>query len=523
MKNYFLLIVSAALLLCSCAQEKDLFEKVNAQAAQEYLVPIRPACEGRNPCWNGYARKFLYAPAFDFEKVEGAASYRFTVNDVRKPENTWSFEADGPDANLSPIWNDIYPADVHLVVEALDASGKVIKTAGERNFLRDYPFVGPYPDNALPYRESAMRAALYTHRMPAVQAWKTQTVPDLSYQLNAYPNKITGATLSNEAFIAERIPELREEALLIARNAAQFLIDQSCPEGHPLEFFPPTFYQDKASSGWADNKGTTMVMDACMAGNGFLNLYNATKDSLYLDRALKIADTYVKLQAEDGSYPIKVDFATGEPINNARAMLVPLLTYIRRLENEYGITKYTDMRDKAAKWMKEVALETFDLTGQFEDTYHSGAKAYQNLTNCTAAPYASYLLTGENPSEQDIKDALDLIRMSEDQFVHWDYLPDDVTGVREIPTPSTFEQYFCYEPVDASSANVANALLDYYDLTGDELSLQKAKALLDHLTILQNQVTGMILSIDEPVEYFWINCNLWSLEMILRLADTLGE
>lgn len=520
-----LLYAGFAAMLFSCAQTpQDEMEQLNAQAAREYLIPIRPASEGRNPCWNGFARKFTYAPAFDFEKVDGAASYRYTVSDTRKPENVWSFEAEGPDADLSPIWNDIYPADVQLTVEALDAEGKVLKTVGDRKFLRDFPFHGPYPGKAMSYRESAMRAALYSHRMPAVQAWKNQTVPDLSYQLNAYPNKMTGATLSNEAFIAQHVPSLREEALQIARNAAQFLIDQSRPEGHPLEFFPPTFYEDKASSGWAENVGTTMMMDAVMAGKGFLNLFVATGDSLYLDRALKIADTYQKLQYEDGSFPVKVNYETGVPINDARAMLGPILYYTARLRTEFGIDKYKEMEEKANAWMQKYPMESFDLAGSFEDTYRLGnVQPYQNLTNCTAAPYASYLLQQENVSEKDLKDAIDLIRMSEDQFVHWNFLPDDATGVREIPSPSVFEQYFCYEPVDDSSANMVNAYLDLYAITGDKLLLEKSKALMDHLTILQNQVTGMILTIDEPVEYFWINCSFITQTALLRLADVLGE
>ncbi|MCQ2119396.1 MAG: hypothetical protein MJY84_05700 [Bacteroidales bacterium] len=524
MLKKLILLTGIAAMAYSCTQAPEGMEALNAQAAEEYLVPIRPASEGRNPCWNGFAQKFIYAPVFDFQKVEGAASYKYTINDVRKPENVWSFEAEGPDAPLSPVWNDIYPADVHLVVEALDASGKVIGKAGERDFLRDFPFEGPYPGKAMPYRESAMRAALYTHRMPAVQAWKTQTVPDLSYQLNAYPNKIHGATLSNEAYIADNIPEYKEDALLIARNAAQFLIDQSFPEGHPLEFFPPTFYQDKASSGWAENKGTTMVMDACMAADGFLDLYKTTKEEVYLDKLLKIIRTYSKLQAEDGSFPIKVYVETGEPINDAKAMLEPILSLLYRVEKELGIKEFVAMKDKAVDWMEKNPVETFDMTGEFEDTYRlGGIQPYENLTNCTAAMYASYLLKQENPSDKDIKDATDLIRMSEDQFVRWNYLPDDVTGVREVHSPITMEQYFCYEPVDDSSANMANAYLDLYAITGDKLLLEKARALMDHLTILQNQVTGMIISIDEPVEYFWINCSWITQKTLLRLADVVGE
>ncbi len=52
----FVLLVIA----CSCADE---YEKLNRHAAKEYLIPVRPASEGRNPCWNKFAKKFMYAPA----------------------------------------------------------------------------------------------------------------------------------------------------------------------------------------------------------------------------------------------------------------------------------------------------------------------------------------------------------------------------------------------------------------------------------------------------------------------------
>jgi len=503
---------------CSLAEKNDqYFEKINAQAAKEYLEPIRPASQGRNPCWNAYAQKFIYAPAFDFRKMDGAQKYHFIINDKRKPEKIWEFTAERPDADLSPVWNDITPANVHLKVEALDAEGKVLGIAGERDFLRDFPFCAPYKGKARPYREAALRAALYTHRMSAVQSWKSSNVPDLSYQLNSYPNKIHGGTIRNEVFIAENIPALREEALQIARSAAAFLLEQRRPEGHPLEFFPPTFYGTKASSGWADNAGTTMMMDATMAAHGFLDLFRATSDSLYLDAVLKIMNTYEKIQAPDGSFPVKVNYETGVPINNSKAMLHPILEIIQRLEYENGITDYSQMKAKCHQWMKDVPLSTFDITGQFEDTYHNGTGAYQNLTNCTAATYASVLLKEKQISEEDLRNADELIRMSEDQFVHWDALADETTGVREIFTPCVFEQYWCYKPVDASGGNMINAWLDWYERTGDCLALEKARAMADELTQIQDDYNGMIKSIEEPVEFFWINCNFHSLDMLMRM------
>lgn len=511
-----------------CNSVQDQTERLNAEAAKEYLTPIRPASEGRNPCWNKFCKKFTYAPAFDIQAVDGAKNYQFIITE-NDGTGEWSFISDDPRANLSPIWASIPPSKVKLTVLALDGDGNQKDTVYKRSFLRDFPFEGPYNSNVRPYKEAAMMAALYIHNTPGVQKFKETLTPDLDlYSHFTYANKVIGGLISIESKIAEYVPELKDDALQIARNAAQFLIDQSRPECDRLEFFPPTYYGNRVASKNDWNIGRTMTMDACYAGNAFLDLFKATGDSLYYDRALKIADTFMKIQNEDGSFPIKVYFETGEPVNEAKAMLHPILNYTRRLERDYGITKYADMSGRAAKWMKEVALETFDLTGQFEDVTVEGLEPYQNLTNCTASPYASYILRG-HPSATEIEDARDLIRLSEDQFVHWNALPNK-DGIRPIATPCVYEQHRYQVPVDNSSCNVANAYLDLYEATGDKLAFAKAKALIDNLTVVQDITNGkMPTTFDlrgperNKRRSYWINCTNASVTILLRMAEMAGE
>lgn len=479
--------------LWSCSDKvQDRFGELNVEAAKEYLTPIRPASEGRNPCWNEFCKKFIYAPAFDVKAVEGADNYKFIIKE-KDGSGEWSFTSTDPCADLSPIWASVPPSKVDLTVLAIDGKENVLDTAYKRSFLRDFPFEGPYNSNVRPYREAAIMAALYIHKTPGAQKFKETFVPDLDlYSHFTYANKVIGGLISVEAKIAEYVPSLKEEALLIARNAAKFLIDQSRPEGDRLGYFPPTYYGDRVASKNDWNVGRTMTMDACYSGNAFLDLFRVTGDSLYYDRALKIADTFMKIQNEDGSFPIKVYFETGEPVNEVKAMLHPILNYTRRLENEYGVTKYADMSARAAKWMKEVALETFDLTGQFED-------------------------------------ARDLIRLSEDQFVHWNALPNK-DGVRPIATPCVYEQHRYQVPVDNSSCNVANAYLDLYEATGDELAFAKAKALVDNLTVVQDITNGKIpttFDLRSPERNkrrtYWINCTNASITILLRMAGLTGE
>lgn len=551
MASFALAVLCAA--ACAPSAQNDV-EKLNRQAAKEYLTPIRPFTEGRNACWNTFSKKFIYAPVFDFPEVEGAVKYRFTVTpDVAVAEaavrgdddsaeqaavredapeklaaQSFTFTADKPSAALSPIWASIPVGKVVLKVEGLDKAGNVVGLAGERKFLRDFPFEGPYPGNIRPYREAALMAMLYIHSMPQVQHWKESTEPDMSYKHNTYPNKIIGNTVSVEAKLGRFFPEYRDEAIAIAKGAAQFLMDQSRPEGDVLAYFPPTYYGGLIASKKEWNIGKVMTMDPCYAANGFLDLYDATGEKVYYDQALHIADTYARIQNEDGSYPIKCFFETGEPVNGAKAMLHPVLRFFRRLEMQYGVTDYVAAREKAAKWMKEVALETFDLTGQFEDVNVEDVQPFQNLTNCTAAPYASYLLQGK-PSAQEIADARDLIRMSEDQFVHWNSLPEK-NGIRRLFGPCVFEQHRYQTPVDNSSCNVANAWLDLYEVTGDQLAFAKAKALIDALTVAQQVTNGYMpttLDYRDPQRdkgrTFWLNCSASTITTWLRMAELTGE
>jgi len=560
--NYAVLAVLCAILAQGCCGSNDI-QRLNAQAAREYLKPIRPFTDGRNPCWNEFCNRFIFAPLFDFQAKDGAVKYLYTVvpdiagveaevrgdddsesQQVKKDAESergsgkWSFTAKTPSADLSPIWKKIPVGKVILTVEAFDRDGKSLGLCEvsqgkkgivtERTFMRDFPFEGPYTSNVRPYREAALMGMLYIHTMPQIQAWKDSILPDMSYKHNTYANKIIGRTVEIESKLAKYYPEYREEALAIAKNAAQFLIDQSRPEGEVLAFFPPTYYGGLIASAREWNQGKMIPMDACYAANGFLDLYDACGESKYYEQALRIADTFVKLQREDGSMPIKCFYETGEPVNEVGAMLHPVLNFARRLQVQYGETRYEDMRIKAEGWMKRVALETFNMTGQFEDVNVEGLRPYANLTQCTGCPYASYLLKG-NPGAQDIADARDLINMGEDQFVHWNSLPEK-SGIRRLPGPCVFEQLHYQTPVDNSTCNVANAMLDLYAVTGDKLAFAKAKALIDELTVCQFPTNGQTpttldyrLPKKDKGRTFWLNCSVATIEIWLRMADLTGE
>ena len=566
-KRYSIIIMLLLLEVCAGAKDrKELnYKSLNRRAAKEYLTPVRPFKVGGDPCWNHWAKDFKYAPTFDFEALEGCSRYRysvwqdtetsyfwttpmmqrpddkfpakqptdtssgfFTSLDINSPTaKCWSFEAGSPNESLARIWNDIPVGNCRLIVEGLDDRGNVTGTAGDRLFIRDFPFEGPYPPSPRPYREAAVKAAMFVHNMPSTRKWLEGQEPDPGYMHNMYACKTIGSTIRLEIELARMAPALSEECLLIARHAAAFLEGHSKEEGSPLAYFPPTYYKRDTLSIPVANRHTTMVMEACTAAQAYLDLYDYTGEKHWFELAKSIAATYDKLQADDGSFPVKVNYDSAAPTSEACAMLHPLLAFLERLQNQYGVNDFAAMQQAGERWMHGNAVRTFDIRGQFEDVSVLGWKPYQNMTNATAGPYASYLLRKKEVSAEDMKDADDLLRLCEDQFVHWNALPNR-NGFRQIHTPGVYEQYEYRVPIDCSNCNVANAWLDLYELTGDQLAFAKAKALADAIAVVQDPVNGQILTTWDMRSHsshinraWWINCTYASVMLMLRMSDIL--
>ncbi len=519
------------------------YNELNAQAQNEYLKPIRPGYDKKNPYWNNFSFKFTYAPAFDFETVKGAKNYRYTITE--NPEATEkinkkvvkiinnkfspiSFTASTPNSSLAPVWNKIPAANVILKVDALDSKGNVIKTVGERKFLRDYGFCGPYNNAVRPYKEAAIKGMLYIHNMEEMKCWIDSGVPNMNYAHYTYANKIISAVISNEVLVAKYVPSEREKAIKTAEAAAAFLVKLSQPANSPMAYFPPTYYKNLIASKRAENQGAVMTMDAVFVINAFLDLYDATHQQKYFNFAVNIARTYKKLQNADGSFPIKTYIATGKPTNERKAMLHGICQASLRLLQDYNVTEFEDMRKKAEIWMHNGAVKSFDMTGQFEDVTVNGIKPYENLTNSTAAPYANYLCSKKTITEEELQDARDLLRLSEDQFTYWNFLYNE-WGFRRFNTPCVIEQYKYKTPVDASASNVSGGFLAYYKATGDKLAFAKAKALIDNMTIQQihkngYQPTTWDVSIKKTNELsIWLNCALSATKRMLEMSELMQE
>lgn len=504
------------------------YDKLNKLAAKEYLKPIRPGYEGRNPYWNAYATRFLYAPAFDFKELARAKEYVYTV---KAGGAKYTFKAAKPNLSLAPVWNEIPAGNAELTVKGVDAAGRSVGQAGSRTFFRDYPFAGPYNIPSLPYKEAAIRALRYIHNIPQIRKWATQKEPDMSLELNQYPCKTVSGTIRCELMLSKYSPADSLAALETARNAGEFLLGICWPADSALAGFPPTYYGGHSGSFEGNvvlrNQGKTMSMEACKAALAFLDLYDATGDSRYFSQVKAILATYAKLQGPDGSIPIKLDTHTGKGVNDVCARLHPLLYVVRRMHDQYGLDDYEEMRKAAEHWMDNCAFEKFEMVGQFEDTPVEGLKPYQNLSHWTGVPYAAYVLESGKATREQIATARDVINFGEDQFTIWQLGPGSL-GEGDWHVPAVEEQYFYRMPIDDSAASMAAAWLDLWKVTGDKLALAKGTALINSITNVQ-KASGMIATAwhdnggIESLNNFWISCCLGSVQALLLYAECAGD
>ena len=538
MKRSFsaIIVATVALVIAGCGSKSEGivfdYEALNAQAAQEYLQPVHPGVPGVTPFWNKFSTKYIYAPVFSFEAVEGATNYcmSFDGSSVFVCNNA-------PVISLSPIWAELPVGWLEATMSATDSEGKAVGEPLKLKFEKDNPFCGPYSPAPRGYREAAIMGAEYLHKSAMGQSWLPGPDPSLEYRLNCYACKIWSGTIQCELFLASQKPEYKDEAMQIARNAAECLMKNAQPGGAPLAYFPPTYYYTNEEEGIQGvlnrNVGNTMFLEAVYAATAMMDMYDATGEQRYLDFAINIAKTYQRLQAEDGSWPVKVKYETGEPLNEARCLPSIILRMTQRLNLSYGVTGFEEMVAKAEKWTMDNIIRNYNFNGQFEDVTILDKAPYQNLTHCLAGDCIEYLLNKPEPTAEEIAVSVEMARWAEDQFTRWNSVVDYDTDALStsdslLVAPFVFEQYSWKNPVDASIAKVADNWIFVYNHTGDMLALAKAKALVDTIVKLQDPETGMIPTVP-PVDdtyqvgHNWANCTYYSIAVLNRLADILGE
>ncbi len=156
------------------------------------------------------------------------------------------------------------------------------------------------------------------------------------------------------------------------------------------------------------------------------------------------------------------------------------------------------------------------------------ASNYENLTHFAADAYVEYIANKSEYSKEDIEVASDLIRFVEDQFVVWGkHSSLTIYDSSNYLYPACLEQYGWYLPIDSSSATVMRAFCSVYKITKNPLYVDKARALANMITRVQNEESGAIPTYwmhedcSNDLNDFWINCHIASASLLLDFYNFL--
>ncbi len=507
-------------------------------------VPIRPGVPRVAPFWNGYATRFIYAPAFDFPAVPGARRYRFEVTS-QADSNTRFFESDVAHAPLSPVWEALPVGRFHLRVTGVSEHGELLGVAGEGDYGRAAPFDGPYHQPVLPYDESGELALERVLHKDYVQHWLSHGEPHPTYVYYRHPAKVIGALVSGAVTYARRTsdPGEAERAKALAVVAADYLIGTSFPPGSYLEHFPPAYQGDFAGKDLPSHMQLTnyLIIAAAETGHAYLDLYDLTGDSKYFDAAHRIAQTYLKTQLPGGTWQLYVNHQTGELTAPQLAIPTSTVVYFNRLARQYGVAGLEDATARALAWVMEHPARTFYWLAQFEDINITQAAPYQKMSREQACDLAMYLFKDSARRAEDLALAEDLVRFSEDQFVTWEQPeefaigrgatlrpPDDMLArgpqwySLNWITPTVHEQYGFWMPVARSAGIMLETYWHAYSATKRPVYLAKAVSIANTFTVVQREHDG-----DYPTMFtkypanFWINNAIHPARVMIAFADKL--
>ncbi len=502
-------------------QQDRVFESFCEQSQAQVKNPIRLPDSGIQPIWNEKALMFKFAPSFTTENkswiIPQPSQYRFTAFSFNNHQ-TYSFTDSIPNASLSPIWSEIPNGEVYLKTEAVSKDKQDIVLINKRLFYKTASFCPPYPAAQYGYSEAFDKGMTFMYQQPHIQQWFHSGRPDHEkHTLYCYSALEVGSVINAMVLHHKHNPK-NDTSLVIACKAADYLISNSESKTSPLSGFPQVYEGDRLTAG--KFSGEVLLTEPAATGLSYLNLFSITGDSVYLNAALQIAETYRKTQLTSGTWFIRLNKMTGQPASEVLCIPIKIVNFLQILTEEHHYQTFKPVIEAAIGWTYENPVKTFDWTGQFEDV--EAVEPYENLTKYEASWFAQFLLNHHNEDTNNVQLAKALIDFCEDQFVVWEQpaMYDNWNNsTQSWHVPAVLEQYHCYVPIDASAVQMIDTYYLAYQKTGESIYREKALTLANSLVNTQEKSGKIPTFWASGFNEFWNNCMVSSLFMLDKLSN----
>lgn len=453
------------------------------QPSSSSTGPIASVAIAQIMNWPRFSKRHIEAPIYELIAWPGAVKYVAVIK--RKNGEPLKVESNEPRLDLSSIWAKLPNDSFYVTVEVHGQKG-VIATGetGKRVKAHDWAGYTGKPtdwsasaDKNIAFLIDAAENAVAPYREPGVPVWVWSSAgpePGKGHPQgrgDAYPAAQLPYFIWAFLAHAEAKRPQSNEALRLARTCGDWLLKHRNPDSGRLPLFPFSTIGGGKYEGGPEGKAINL-MRASDTATGLVDLYRVTQEKKYLDYATHIADITMKFQRHDGSFPYRVDPASGQVVEDYTCRAIDFVKLIDALEAYRPNARRAYAARRAVDWMLAYPVATSHWQAAYEDV---GEKIpFENLENAAALQLIRYLCRHHKENARYIPLARKVNRWVEDQFVV--FKPDDSINDLQVPVPQVIEQYACWYIMETHTANWIDALIALHQTTGEKEYLEKAQA-----------------------------------------------
>jgi len=485
--------------------------------------------------WNAYSRQFIDPPTFKLLPMPKVVKY---TAQVQQGEQTWTIESDTPILSLTSVWPQMKTKLFTLNFKWIDKLGNALATENSiRVKAPDWQGLNEPDANWLAAADRNMNYLIYTawqgqapYSEPNVPLWiwscASPTVTPKPW-VGSFPNGLhlgyPCITINNYiwgllAYIERNGPK-KEEALHLARLTADWGLKNRRPDHGALPLFPYSTISNGQFSG--GNEGDHVnLLRASWLGLSYVDLYRATDNHAYLDYARHIAQTTMKYQRADGSFPYRIHPETGAVSEYYTPAAVEFAILARALEPFCFNPDLAMAAQRAINWTINYVCTSNHWKAVYEDV--ATRPHFSNLSGYEIQILIHFLCRYKDENPAFVPLARSLNRFLEDQFVLFG--PESEAFIHptkkllRMKGPLVFEQFTCWYPMDGHTGFWIQTLIELHKATGNKIYLDKARAAANAICALQfddGQFStfgmryyreGTIVS-DAETGFNWYNCN----------------
>jgi uncharacterized protein YyaL (SSP411 family) len=261
-----------------------------------------------------------------------------------------------------------------------------------------------------------------------------------------------------------------------ARDLALWDMAHSTP---PKSVYPHLLYSvfTEGKGGGSADKDSTEPDKAAFIGSAYIALFEATKEKQFLNGAKRIADTLVRHQNEDGSWPFRVALGDGSVRQEFGGAPVFFVQFFEDLLRHEQKDSYKTAHDKALALMIERNIKENRWGTYHEDVRN---KADEKLSAEPMCFTAIYLFRHAEKNPEYIKMGRLLLDRLEEKLVH-------TKGHPAAPAPAVSEQEGFEHMMPGHTARYCLALAELHRTTGDKEAKTNAVSGINALTYMQSE------------------------------------